>query len=296
MSVFALNLTTGLGLGLAVDYSLLLVARFREERAAGHGVDAGRLPHRSGSGTHGTVQRRHRRAVAPCARRLSDPVCPIVRICGRCGSGGRRAGGGARRTGTAHLLRVPTRAGPASARRRGWWGRQAARVVRRPLAWSLAVVVVLVAVGMPFLGLNAGRIDERVLPETNGAGAGAELCVADSRSASSAPSRSASPGSMRTTRSTRRNSGISSIPCWRCPMWLAWIRRSGSQRPEGLCHQRRTTTGSSVGLKPEPGECGDPPRSQRLPGRSARPIDPIPRRQESRCRGPLRQSSTPSTR
>lgn len=39
VSVFALNLTTALGLGLAVDYSLLLVARFREERTAGHDVD-----------------------------------------------------------------------------------------------------------------------------------------------------------------------------------------------------------------------------------------------------------------
>lgn len=35
LSVFALNLTTGLGLGLAIDYSLLLVTRFREEVAAG---------------------------------------------------------------------------------------------------------------------------------------------------------------------------------------------------------------------------------------------------------------------
>lgn len=31
LSVFALNLTTGLGLGLAIDYSLLMVTRFREE-------------------------------------------------------------------------------------------------------------------------------------------------------------------------------------------------------------------------------------------------------------------------
>ena len=44
ISVFALNLTTGLGLGLAVDYSLLLVARFREERAAGHDVERGDAP------------------------------------------------------------------------------------------------------------------------------------------------------------------------------------------------------------------------------------------------------------
>lgn len=35
LSIFALNLTTGLGLGLAIDYSLLLITRYREELALG---------------------------------------------------------------------------------------------------------------------------------------------------------------------------------------------------------------------------------------------------------------------
>ncbi|MPZ79361.1 MAG: MMPL family transporter [Actinophytocola sp.] len=35
VSVFAINLTTALGLGLAIDYALLMVSRFREELAAG---------------------------------------------------------------------------------------------------------------------------------------------------------------------------------------------------------------------------------------------------------------------
>lgn len=38
-SVFALNLITGLGLGLGIDYSLLMVNRFREERAKNKGVN-----------------------------------------------------------------------------------------------------------------------------------------------------------------------------------------------------------------------------------------------------------------
>lgn len=38
MSIFTLNLATMLGLGLAVDYSLFVTSRFREERQRGHGT------------------------------------------------------------------------------------------------------------------------------------------------------------------------------------------------------------------------------------------------------------------
>ena len=40
ISIFALNLTTGLGLGLAIDYSLFIVSRYREEiaRQTGRGL------------------------------------------------------------------------------------------------------------------------------------------------------------------------------------------------------------------------------------------------------------------
>ena len=39
VSVFALNLITGLGLGLGIDYSLLMVNRFREELHAGKSIN-----------------------------------------------------------------------------------------------------------------------------------------------------------------------------------------------------------------------------------------------------------------
>src|SRR5690606_3171305 len=38
VSVFALNLTTAMGLGLAIDYSLFIVSRYREELAEGRPV------------------------------------------------------------------------------------------------------------------------------------------------------------------------------------------------------------------------------------------------------------------
>ena len=40
VSVFALNLITGLGLGLGIDYSLLVVNRFREERKLGRDIES----------------------------------------------------------------------------------------------------------------------------------------------------------------------------------------------------------------------------------------------------------------
>ena len=46
MSIFVLNLATLLGLGLGVDYSLLMTSRFREELALREGRTASRAPWR----------------------------------------------------------------------------------------------------------------------------------------------------------------------------------------------------------------------------------------------------------
>ena len=49
ISIFALNLTTGLGLGLAIDYSLFVVSRYREEIAkSGPGMEAMKQDHGHG--------------------------------------------------------------------------------------------------------------------------------------------------------------------------------------------------------------------------------------------------------
>ena len=91
ISIFALNLITGLGLGLAIDYSLFLVSRYREElERVGPGAEAvrrtvaDRRAYRRVLGGHGR-RRRSRVAGLPAALPLLD--------------GHRRDGRGARRCG-----------------------------------------------------------------------------------------------------------------------------------------------------------------------------------------------------
>jgi RND superfamily putative drug exporter len=106
VSVYALTVATAFGLGLAIDFGLLLVSRFREERAAGSGRrhgDDGRAHHR--------VQRRDSHGRDD--RNAGVPhLLPTVGRSGRDG-GGRRCGVGRRRgvTRAARCARNP--GGPA---------------------------------------------------------------------------------------------------------------------------------------------------------------------------------------
>ena len=45
VSIFALNLTVAMGLALAIDYTLLIISRYRDELADGADRDAGADPH-----------------------------------------------------------------------------------------------------------------------------------------------------------------------------------------------------------------------------------------------------------
>ncbi|NNE12700.1 MAG: MMPL family transporter [Ilumatobacter sp.] len=168
VSVFALNLTTALGLGLSIDYCLLMVARFREELAKGRSVD-GALSH--------TVQTAGRTVlysgatvatsllallVFPVAYLRSFAYAGVAVVLVAC---------------AASVVILPALLAWIGERigvreldaEQSFWGRQARRVIRHPTWWATAVALVLVVVGLPFLGLDAGRIDDRVLPEGNSA-------------------------------------------------------------------------------------------------------------------------------
>ena len=74
LSVYALNLVTGLGLGLAIDYSLFIVSRFREELAAGATTRRGGRPHARDGREDGAVQLAHGRRRTGLAARLPAAV------------------------------------------------------------------------------------------------------------------------------------------------------------------------------------------------------------------------------
>ena len=61
LNVFALNLVIGLGLGLAIDYTLFLVTRFREELGNGAEPRDAVRRHDAHRGPHGGLLGRDRR-------------------------------------------------------------------------------------------------------------------------------------------------------------------------------------------------------------------------------------------
>ncbi len=169
VSVFALNLTTALGLGLAIDYSLFVVSRYREELAAGAStnVAVGRTMQTAGrtvAFSAGTVMISlaslllfpvtylRSFAYAGVAVVLLAALAAIVVLPAILAVLGRRV----------ESLRV-FRQPPPSAD--GFWGRQASRVMRHPIPYAVGVSAVLLVLAIPFLSFNPGLIDDRVVPD-----------------------------------------------------------------------------------------------------------------------------------
>ncbi|MFG3258682.1 MMPL family transporter [Streptomyces sp. NPDC048172] len=185
VSIFAINLTTALGLGLGVDYALLMINRFREQLAAGASVeDAVR---RTMSTAGRTVAFSAATVAAALAALMVFPQY-FLRSFGYSGVGvvliaalatlfvmpallnvlGHRIDKG--RMPWAKRGRAGSGASGASAASAdagaSGWGRLARTVMRRPALTALPVLAVLVAAASPLLGITFGTADERVLPES----------------------------------------------------------------------------------------------------------------------------------
>ena len=82
VSIFAINLTTALGLGLGIDYALLMVSRFREELSPRARMSATRSRGPRDRRTHHRVLRPHRRRCPVGDAGLPGLLPAVVRLCG----------------------------------------------------------------------------------------------------------------------------------------------------------------------------------------------------------------------
>jgi uncharacterized membrane protein YdfJ with MMPL/SSD domain len=177
VSIYSVNITTILGLGLAIDYGLFMVTRFREElhrqptveQAVGRTVaTAGRTVAVSGvtvavaltslmlfpedflrsMGYGGVatvaVDMLAALTVLPALLAVLGPRVNALRI--------RRS------------LQYPIKGGPAVPETSGAWYRLANSVMRRPAVYASVIVIVLLALGAPFLRISWGGTDATTLP------------------------------------------------------------------------------------------------------------------------------------
>src|SRR3984885_4602217 len=177
LSVFALNLTTGLGLGLAIDYSLFMVSRYREESAkSGFGVDALKR----------TLQTAGR-TIAFSSLTIAAAIASLVifpqRFLYSMGIAGALV---ALLAATLALLVLPAllsvlgprinalgpgwlaRAAERDARpaETGFWYRLSRLVMRRPALIAVTSASLLIALGIPFTHIRFTSVDASVLPTT----------------------------------------------------------------------------------------------------------------------------------
>jgi len=185
LSIYSLNLVTGLGLGLAIDYSLFVVYRYREELArSGHCADALARTLATAGRTVAfsslTVSVALLSLLVFPQRMLSSMgiAAAVVTVLAATAAliplGALLALLGPRvnALSPAWLQRARRQAeGPVQG---GRWYRMAMRVMRRPAIVAAACAVLLLSIGLPALHLRLSAIDSRVLP------AGSSARVVDS--------------------------------------------------------------------------------------------------------------------
>ncbi len=189
VSVFSINIISLLGIGLAIDYALFVVSRFREELAIlpVEDPDAVATAIRRTMATAGRTVLFSGLTVAAAMSSLLIFPQGFLRSMGYGGMAavvvamlaaltvlpavlrllGRRVDAG----------RMPWRRAGAEAADGGRWAVLARGVMRRPVAVIAVTVVVLLAVAAPFLGVRWGSVDHRVLPADAPAHQTADLLV-----------------------------------------------------------------------------------------------------------------------
>jgi RND superfamily putative drug exporter len=178
LSIFAVNLVTGVGLGLGIDYSLFILSRYREELAAGK--DSREAIARTLQTAGRTVLYGSLTVAGALASMLVFPERFLYSM----GVGGTTV---ALMAGAVSLVVLPAvliALGPridslspkwmqrgtaraATAGDEGGWARLARAVMRRPGTVALLTLAVLLAIASPALRLALTPADPRVLPASS---------------------------------------------------------------------------------------------------------------------------------
>jgi putative drug exporter of the RND superfamily len=173
LSIFALNLAIGLGLGLSIDYSLFILSRYREEmEALGPGRDAIVKTLRTAGRTVIFS------SLTVAAALLALLVFPQRFLYSMAISGAITALG----AGLISLIVLPAALMALGARvnalaparwkhravitERGFWYRLSHLVMRRPVAVAVTTAAILLAAGIPFTRIEFTGVDASVLPDS----------------------------------------------------------------------------------------------------------------------------------
>ena len=166
VAVYSLSIATALGLGLAIDYGLLLLSRYREEFHAGRNHEDAIVAAVTTAGR--TILFSGLTVATSISALLIFPVAFLrsfafagygvlaVAVAGAllvmpaalAALGAARVGGGRKRS-----------AGP------GFWYRAARRVMGRAVPVTVVIVALLLVLGLPMLDASLGLTDHRMLPE-----------------------------------------------------------------------------------------------------------------------------------
>ncbi len=173
VSVFSVNVITLIGMGLAIDYALFVVSRFREELAAG------RTSEEAAEITMATAGRTVLFSGLTVAAAMSSLLIFPQEFLRSIGYGGIAAVLVAMVAALTILPAVLRLLGhridawriPLLNRHRkvdeahGAWARLARGVMARPIVYVVVIAGVLLLIAAPFLGVRWGSVDYRVLPQ-----------------------------------------------------------------------------------------------------------------------------------
>jgi RND superfamily putative drug exporter len=172
VSVFALNLITGLGLGLGIDYALLMVNRFREELHHGKTVEdsvvtmvatAGKTVFYSGLTVFVTMasllffplnflKSFGYAGIAVISLAVVGAVVALPALLAILGN---------------KVDKGVVRRSAITPKEDGRWAHTARTVMRRPIPVVIAAVSVLAIMAAPILNISFAQVDSRVLPASD---------------------------------------------------------------------------------------------------------------------------------